>query len=86
MIRHCDCHCSASRMFFRRWITWSKDTVCTFDGAGVAQLVTTLQTSLQVRVRIPAIPKQPWLRGRGPRAAVRARWFQWKIGWGPLDE
>ena len=53
-------------------------------GAGVAQLVTTLQTSLPVRVRIPAIPKRPWLRGRGP--SPRARWFQWKICRGPLDE
>ena len=53
-------------------------------GEGVAQLVTTLQTSLPVRVRIPAIPKRPWLRGRGP--SPRARWFQWKICRGPLDE
>ena len=53
-------------------------------GAGVAQLVTTLQTSLPVRVRIPAIPKRPWLRGRGP--SPRVRWFQWKICRGPLDE
>ena len=55
-----------------------------FTGAGVAQLVTTLQKSLPVRVRFPAIPKRPWLRGRGP--SPRARWFQWKICRGPLDE
>jgi hypothetical protein len=55
-----------------------------FQGAGVAQLVTTLQTSLPVRVRIPAIPKRPWLRSRGP--APCTRWFQWKICRGPLDE
>jgi len=42
------------------------------------------QTSLPVRVRIPAIPKRPWLRGRGP--SPRARWFQWKICRGSLDE
>jgi hypothetical protein len=52
--------------------------------AGVAQLVTTLQTSQPVRVRIPAIPKRPWLRGRGP--SPRVPWFQWKICRGPLDE
>ena len=51
---------------------------------GVAQLVTSMQTPPTVRVRITAIPKRPWLRGRGP--APRARWFQWKICRGPLDE
>jgi hypothetical protein len=42
-------------------------------GAGVAQLVTTLQTSLPVRVRIPAIPKRPWLRGRGVNTHTHTR-------------
>ena len=69
-------HCGANIQ--SRWIKKelpSKRSICSRN---------THQTPLPVRVRIPAIPKRPWLRGRGPSPC--ARWFQWKICWGPLDE